>query len=305
MITLKHFLRHGFVESFKNLVNCLKAYGRILGFNKGVTTKIHPPLGYTQVFYDGFTSKLNRNNWRYGQPWGDFHPGSLHQYYDTDGTLSYVSPSGLILELRKIPKSYKKSEIPEWRKSPSMPEEFTIPVGVGFVSSKDSWRYGWFEALIKLPNGQSYWPAFWLTGENGWPPEIDILEAYSEIGPSYEGKLLFNKFFKKKDVKIQPNLHYGKIELNNKRDYGSYNAPVHLCTERVVQYVCHWESDFIKIYYDGILVMETRNQEVLKWFNEKYKRMYVCLNHGLHQDHTENPKESCMIVRSFRVWQKT
>lgn len=46
-----------------------------------------------------------------------------------------------------------------------------------------SWTYGRFEARIKLPKGQSTWPAFWMLPETdvygGWPQsgEIDIMEA--------------------------------------------------------------------------------------------------------------------------------
>jgi beta-glucanase (GH16 family) len=189
-------------------------------------------------------------------------------------------------------------------RTPSMPEEFTIPVGVGYVSTKKYWQYGWFEAWIQLPEGQSYWPAFWLTGQNGWPPEIDILEAYSQNGPKYEERSLFGIGKKIPYQKIQPNIHYGKTEDGTKKDYGSYDIPVAKCTERFVQYVCHWEENFIKIHYDGILVLEITDQKILKSFNGDNDQMYVIFNHGLHQDFPGNPQESSMIIKSFRVLQK-
>jgi hypothetical protein len=39
-------------------------------------------------------------------------------------------------------------------------------------------RYGYFEARLKVPKGQGYWPAFWLLGANGTTGvnEIDIHE---------------------------------------------------------------------------------------------------------------------------------
>lgn len=59
----------------------------------------------------------------------------------------------------------------------------------GFTSAKvrtknlADWTYGRFEARIKLPKGQSTWPAFWMLPQTetygGWPNsgEIDIMEA--------------------------------------------------------------------------------------------------------------------------------
>lgn len=298
-----HFKKHPFKEVIKNLKNLWIAERRAKNYN-GEERKVFVPLEYSEVLKENFTKKLYVGDWRYAMPWGDFHPGYLHQYYDNDGTLSYCSPEGLVLELRKSPKTWKKSDLPEWRRSPDMPEEFTIPVGVGFVSTKKSWQYGWFEAWIKLPEGKSYWPAFWMSGQNSWPPEIDILEAYSYIGPKYDGFTLFEKWRKKPNRKIQPNIHYGSQEDGNQDNYRSYDVPVANCTERFVQYVCHWEKDFIRIYYDGSLILECTDPKVLKYFNREGDQMFVIFNHGLHQDYPENPDESSMIIRSFTIYQK-
>ena len=293
-----HFQKHPFKEVIKNLRNLRRA-GKWAKSYKGEERKIDVPPGYSSVLTETFTKKLYAGDWRYGMPWGDFQPANLHQYYDTNGILSRCTPEGLQLDLKKSPKTWKKSDLPDWRRTPEMPDEFTIPVGVGFISSKKSWQYGWFEAWIKLPEGKSYWPAFWMTGQNSWPPEIDILEAYSYIGPKYEGYTLFEKWWKKPNRKIQPNLYFA-----NQDNYRSYDVPVAKCTERFVQYVCHWEKDFIRIYYDGTLVFECTNPKILQYFNGEKDQMFVIFNHGLHQDYPENPDESTMIIRSFSVYQK-
>ncbi len=52
-------------------------------------------------------------------------------------------------------------------------------------------RYGWFEARLRVSDAPGAWPAWWLLGEDdrhGWPEcgEIDILEA--PCGPELSGQ---------------------------------------------------------------------------------------------------------------------
>jgi len=297
----RHVFKHKLIDALKNLKLSWNAERRVHTYEGG-TRMAYPPSGYNKVFEDRFDAPLNKKEWRFGMPWGDFHNGYLHQYYDTTGNMAYVAPEGLALELRKVPKTFKRSELPEWKQK-GLPEEFTIPVGVGFVSTKQTWQYGWFEAWIKLPKGQSFWPAFWSSAIDSWPPEIDILEAYSERGPKYDGPTISQHWRYRPNRQIRPNLHYGLDELENRDHYIGYDIPVAECTERFVQYACLWEKDRIEIYYDGYKVQECTDPKILKWFNEGGKHYFI-LNHGLHNDHPENPDESAMLIRSFKVFQK-
>ena len=56
-----------------------------------------------------------------------------------------------------------------------------ILYGVGRISTVQTWSqtYGYFEIEARVPRGKGRWPAFWLTfAGRGWPPEIDVMEAY-------------------------------------------------------------------------------------------------------------------------------
>jgi beta-glucanase (GH16 family) len=54
-------------------------------------------------------------------------------------------------------------------------------------------KYGRFEARLKIPAGQGFWPAFWMLGDTGnfgeWPDcgEIDIMEAIGSRPGNVEG----------------------------------------------------------------------------------------------------------------------
>ena len=293
--------KHPIKETLKNYLLRWKAFRLYQRKPKGQHGMI-PPAGYKRVFYDDFTAPLDLNKWRLGQPWGNFHPGSLHTHYDTEGKETYISKeNNLILEVRHRALDVVKSDLPDWRQSDSLPDKFTIPNAIGLVTTKESWHYGWFEAEIKLPKGTPLWPAFWLSGQHSWPPEIDIFEAYSKHGSDYRDWFLFKK---RPHVKIQPNLHYGVVEEGTKAMYGAYDVPVWNATERFVQYACWWEKDFIRIYYDGIMVFECTNPDVLKWYNKYWHEQFIIINNGVH-DLGIVPTECSMEVRKVSVYQKT
>lgn len=303
MLNLEHFnkYKHPFKESFNNLKRIIKSYVKY--FTIGSNDGVYPPSDYKVVFED-FFSEIDKEKYHISQPWGDFHPNHLHQYHGKTDEFVYLTSEGLNLGIKNEPKTFVKKDLYEWQQAPQLPEEFTIPVGIGLVVTKQSWQYGWFESWIKLPEGIYYWPAFWLSGANSWPPEIDIFEAYSDESAKY-GKRMLRDLIIKDDWKIQPNIHYGNVEQGTKKQYGSYNVPIKFVTERFVQYICHWEKDFIRIYYDGVLVLECTNPDVLKWFNEEKSQMNIILNQGFMDEKDAHiVQENPMIVKSLRVLQK-
>lgn len=88
-------------------------------------------------------------------------------------------------------------------------------------------RYGRFEARIKVPYGQGYWPAFWLLGndcaENPWPAcgEIDIMENVGDEpttvfgtvhGPNYNAGLSISKELTLDDNRFDTEFHVFGVE---------------------------------------------------------------------------------------------
>lgn len=51
----------------------------------------------------------------------------------------------------------------------------------GVVSTDTQFSPGYIEGRIKIPPTKTgFWPAFWLTPYNKWPPEIDIFEFFGD-----------------------------------------------------------------------------------------------------------------------------
>lgn len=121
--------------------------------------------GWVITFEDDFDgSSLDRSKWftRYIYEDGRLdHLNDEKQRYREDG--NHVLKDGVLNLVAKKPDS--RGLYPS-----------------GMIRSRQTFRYGYFEARIKLPAGKGLWPAFWLNSdydENGklmWPPEIDILE---------------------------------------------------------------------------------------------------------------------------------
>lgn len=118
--------------------------------------------------FDG--SSLNSSKWSFNQGngyWTDDGWGNGELQYYT-GFQKNLSVSGGTLKITAINEDYKGFNYTSARIN---------------TQNKFAQTQGKFEARIKLPVGQGYWPAFWLLPQNSpygeWPAsgEIDILES--------------------------------------------------------------------------------------------------------------------------------
>lgn len=128
----------------------------------------------------------------------------------------------------------------------------TIPNAIGIIRSIQGWKYGIFIITARMPKGTYLWPAIWLTGIKNWPPEIDIVESYS--GPDMKQDLQSNVHFKSN----------GKIDHIRAK---THPLPIDE-TENFVEYAVWWEADFVRFYYNGYLVREVTEKNVLDAMNE-------------------------------------
>jgi len=132
------------------------------------------PKNNTIVYIDGtsFSSQKNFDaTWNLYYPWGTDHNGSARMY-----TKNVAVKPGGILNIR----SNWLHNLDEG-KSSSDPH-LKINFHSGAVHAKQQIKvtkelpFWEISGEVMLPTIKSTWPAFWLTGVDSWPPEIDLVE---------------------------------------------------------------------------------------------------------------------------------
>lgn len=283
---IRHILQRSLSNNLENWYLQFKAWLLSLKPVEG-SRRVLPPSDYELVFEDNFNGDKLSDEWRFSQPWGQFHPDSLYKYWPTDDSCVKTTPDGLVLELKYLPKTFIKSDLPHWQQKPNLPDEFTIDWAAGLIFLKNPFKYGWYEVDVQLPNGTSQWGAFWLTGTQSWPPEIDVFESYTKNNPD--------------NVTIRPNIHWGNVSEGTKNEYGAPRIFVKDPQKRFVQYAVHWTENFIKFYYDGQLVQVCDNKEMLK---DNSKMQNVVLNTGAKKIDGVKTTTNEMRVKSLKIYQK-
>lgn len=110
------------------------------------------------------------------------------------------------------------------------------------TKQKFDWKYGRFEARIKIPGGQGMWSAFWLLGSNidtvGWAQcgEIDIFE----------------------NIGREPSAVHGTIHGPGYSGADGIGAPFNLANNQKFAddfhlYATEWTENKIRFYVDGKL----------------------------------------------------
>ena len=212
----------------------LKAYATKTGMtDSDVTTAVYtinPQSGdpWTLVWSDEFdgaavdTSKWNMENK------GDGFGNNEAQYYRPDNAV--IEDGKLVIKAKKENfggRSYTSAKL--------------------FTQAKGEWKYGRFEASIKLPLGQGFWPAFWMMPADnvygGWAAsgEVDIMEAKGRI-PDIAGGTL----------------HYGGAWPNNRYTSANYTFPQGQSIAGFHTYAIEWEPGEYRWYVDGNLY-QTQN----------------------------------------------
>ena len=148
-------------------------------------------------------------------------------------------------------------------------------------------RYGQYEWVARMPNRKGAWPALWLLGVNGWPPEIDVYEGF---GYSKDWNFATD---------ISANIHGGP------RNNGSFDRPMRVKAPAVYKlsgfdssyhsYAVDIQKDYITWFVDGIEVYQAVNP-----FHEE--DWYPLMNVAVKTTAPYTEGSGDMRIRSFQVW---
>ncbi|MDR2774664.1 MAG: glycoside hydrolase family 16 protein [Tannerella sp.] len=113
------------------------------------------------------------------------------------------------------------------------------------MNTKKSWKYGYFEARLKLPRGKGTWPAFWMLPRDfkSWPydGEIDIME---EVGfrPNWASSAIHCKAYN----------HAAGTQKTGEQYLETADSDFHT-------YAVEWDENRIRGYVDGKMHFEFPN----------------------------------------------
>ena len=164
------------------------------------------------------------------------------------------------------------------------------------------WKYGIFEARIRLPKGRGTWPAYWMMPvtvdwvNEGWPlcGEIDIME---EVG--------YNANYTSSSIHCKDYNHVMGTQKTAERYTAGAQDDFHI-------YRLEWTKDYIRTYVDDKLLLSFANDgkgKVSSWPFDKPFYPILNLAWGGDWGGAQGVDESClpatMQVDYLRVFQQT
>jgi beta-glucanase (GH16 family) len=230
---------------------------------------------YNLIFRDEFDSRLIASSWKKAMYWS----GPLfNQSVPSSG---YYSPENF---------TFTDSTVRLWtRYSPKTfyngltRDSVRIDYSIGVLDlypwisqGHDLVNEFYVECRARMPVGRKEWPAFWLTGYEQWPPEIDIFEFWRDS----IGEFSTNFHFSDGRQHFQEHKkHY--IPANRKNEFHTYGLKLY--------------GDQMEFYFDGFMF---RKVSKISPFLHKFT---LVINNGVHDDPGNDTFLEVDWVRIYRL----
>lgn len=243
--------------------------------------------GWELVFEDNFDgNSLDKTKWNSTYNWGPTHN---HRAYCAEENV-IVSDGTLKLkgEHKKHPKAAGKT-------AKFNNKEIPVDYTSGAIDTKNhfEFKYGYLEGRFKAPSQSGTWPAFW-TLQDGWPPEIDVLEIpasrkqhhyylhytdpswYSEHGSAWDHEASFG----------------GHKDDNVDRSAGFHN------------YAVEWDANTLSFYFDDKKFASYSRPTEIKQLSKQYIIVNLAIGGWAGDDIDINENNIAYFESDWvRVWQ--
>lgn len=247
--------------------------GALISDDAKAENELHQPVnwqekGWKLVWQDEFDGEqVDQSKWSYEiNCWGG---GNDEQQCYVDHSENFVFEDG-ILHIVALKKSHTGPA--DVQDSPNYSENITrtLPFTSGRLRSKGKadFKYGRFEARLKLPEGQGTWPAFWMLPTDnvygGWAAsgEIDIMEAVNLGTPTDEQGVSADT----PETRVHGTLHYGASWPKNVYSGTPYRLPnLDSPADDFHTYAAEWEEGEIRWYVDDVHYATQRQEG---WYSE-------------------------------------
>ena len=221
------------------------------------------PDGYTLVWRDEFDGgSVSSSNWKF-ENWPKGRVNNELQYYVSGGEFddvetAFVKDGILNIKAQKYSGSKKFND----------QTDINGQVISARMNSRESWKYGYMEARIRLPKGKGTWPAFWMMPDDqslGWPAcgEIDIMEEVG-VNPNRTSSSIHCKAYN----------HMIGTQKTAERLTKGAEDDFHI-------YAVEWTADHMQFYVDGSTSGCLRFENDKKGNNDTWpfnKAFYITLN---------------------------
>lgn len=252
----------------------------------------NPENEYTLVWEDNFDgAELNRDDWNVELHAPGWVNAEWQEYVDSEENI-YLEGGNLVLQAIKTTDADGNNYYTSGRIN---------------TQNKHDFKYGKFEARLKVPKGMGFLPAFWMmpTDEQfygQWPKcgEIDIMEVMGQSTDTLHGTI-----------------HYGEPHGQRQGTYILDSSEADFSEDYHV-YACEWEPGKITWYVDGV-----KFHEATDWYSRREgfdeatfpapfdQPFYMIFNVavggswvGYPDETTEFGDNAQMVVDYVRVYQK-
>jgi beta-glucanase (GH16 family) len=150
-----------------------------------VMWQIKKDTSYKWFYIDGDEfngNTINEEQWRFGMPWGNVIM-TQDLYFSKENVVLQNGTASFVAKKEKANFPVYEWEInPDYlkkNKKKVVNGQYEVQYTAGLISSRQRYKYGYFEIRFKSNNEKGIWPAFWLFG--GEPnEEIDFMELKGE-----------------------------------------------------------------------------------------------------------------------------